>query len=121
MTPCKPYKTARDKDGYSLLWRGRKKYLAHRYFYEQAYGKTDSALDHLCRNRWCIVVEHLEPVTNAENTRRGDSAKLTYADVELIKSMYAARKLRQWEIGKMFGVGQDQISRIVTGKRWRVA
>lgn len=28
-------------------------------------------LDHLCRNRRCINPLHLEPVTSAENTRRG--------------------------------------------------
>lgn len=29
-------------------------------------------LDHLCRNRWCINPTHLEPVTHAENVRRGE-------------------------------------------------
>lgn len=30
-------------------------------------------LDHLCRNRACINSDHLEPVTNIENIRRGIS------------------------------------------------
>lgn len=37
-------------------------------------------LDHLCRNRSCINPAHLEPVTNAENIRRGDAGKGVRSD-----------------------------------------
>lgn len=29
-------------------------------------------LDHLCRNRWCVNVQHLEVVTYSENSKRGE-------------------------------------------------
>lgn len=32
----------------------------------------DLVIDHLCRNRKCINVDHMELVTNSENTRRSD-------------------------------------------------
>lgn len=32
----------------------------------------DLVIDHLCRNRACVNVAHMELVTNAENTRRQD-------------------------------------------------
>jgi len=46
----------------------------HRLSYELMVGDipTGYDIDHLCRVRNCINPEHLEPVTRAENTRRGD-------------------------------------------------
>lgn len=46
----------------------------HRAEYERLIGPVPDGLvlDHLCRNRACVNVAHLEPVTNGENVRRGD-------------------------------------------------
>lgn len=53
-----------------------KNWLAHRLVYTLLIGPVDPdlVLDHLkavCCARWCVRPDHLEPVTNAENTRRG--------------------------------------------------
>lgn len=47
--------------------------MVHRVVYEHLRGEIPAGLqlDHLCRVRSCANPEHLEPVTNAENTRRG--------------------------------------------------
>lgn len=47
--------------------------LAHRYAYELTVGPIPAGLvvDHLCRNRACVNPDHLEPVSNEENLRRG--------------------------------------------------
>ena len=46
---------------------------AHRAIYEEMVGPIPDGLvlDHLCSVRNCVNPEHLEPVTQAENARRG--------------------------------------------------
>lgn len=46
---------------------------AHRVTYEHFIGKIPDGLelDHLCKNTLCVNPKHLEPVTHAENMKRG--------------------------------------------------
>jgi hypothetical protein len=78
-----------DKTETCWLWRafiepkgyGRfRQKLAHRVSYEMHVGPIPDGLtlDHLCRVRHCVNPAHLEPVTAAENTRRGKEATKTH-------------------------------------------
>lgn len=51
---------------------GTRGVVAHRYSYETAVGPIPDGLqiDHLCCVKRCVNPAHLEPVTNAENSRR---------------------------------------------------
>lgn len=72
--PCLTW-TARKEFGYGrFFWEGKTR-RAHRVAYEVPVGPIPDGLqpDHLCRNRACVNVEHLELVTSQENTRRGVS------------------------------------------------
>jgi hypothetical protein len=73
--PCWIWVGGHNSDGYgafSLGGRG-KNGPAHRFAYELLIGPVAVGLelDHLCRVPDCVNPAHLEPVTHAENTRRG--------------------------------------------------
>lgn len=76
-TGCWEWQGARDKNGYGLTFYGSNRLrkvtiLAHRLVYELMVGPIPEGLglDHLCRNPPCVRPEHLEPVTQVENTHR---------------------------------------------------
>lgn len=62
--------------GYGMRWVNGKKGYVHRQVYELANGEIPKGLviDHLCHNKSCINVAHLEAVTQAENLLRSPTA-----------------------------------------------
>lgn len=117
-TPCWIWKKGLSKDGYAdTTVGGRTK--AHRWYYEQHIGSVPDGLvlDHLCRNRACVNPAHLEPVSVAENRRRGDGVKLT---MELAREIRAAGG-SQYEIADRYGVSQSSVSQIKRGLTWKEA
>ena len=59
--------------GYGHFYADSKAVRAHRWSYQHFVGPIPEGLvlDHLCRNTLCVNPSHLEPVTSAENARRG--------------------------------------------------
>lgn len=74
---CWPWRGVRTAGGYGCLRDGHRVRYAHRVACELLVGAIPDGLvlDHLCRNRACLRPDHLEPVTNEENLRRGRAAR----------------------------------------------
>lgn len=74
---CWLWTGATSEKGYGHFGAGGRSRLAHRVAYELIVGVIPEGLtiDHLCRVRNCVNPDHLEPVTGAENTRRGHAGK----------------------------------------------
>lgn len=91
--------------------------FAHREYYEKANGPIPDglSLDHLCRTPACVNPDHLEPVTHAENLRRGNSTKLTWAQVREIRASSDSCSL----LADRFGVAKTTIRNVLNGKRWK--
>lgn len=70
---CWEWTASKDRGGYGTFKLDGKTAIAHRVSYRLFVGEIPKGLelDHLCRVRHCVNPKHLEPVTKAENTRRG--------------------------------------------------
>lgn len=72
---CWEWIASKDSNGYGTIAVDGATKRAHRVAYELLIGPIAEGLqlDHLCRVRACVNPAHLEPVTMAENIRRGKS------------------------------------------------
>lgn len=70
---CIEWSGHKTRPGYGQFSWMSKPILAHRWVYEAVKGPIPKGMviDHLCRNRACVNVAHLECVSMGENTKRG--------------------------------------------------
>ncbi len=75
--------TAATAHGYGRFFFGGRLTPAHRVAYEMLVGPIPDGLhlDHLCRTPACVNPAHLEPVTQRENTLRGEAPPAIHAAV----------------------------------------
>lgn len=130
---CWLWTAAKINGGYGSIGYGDKMVLAHRLSWELHNGPTHEELCvlHKCDAPACVNPDHLFLGTHADNMtdmtkkgrrvstpRSGESngrAKLTVAQVRDIR---AREGQSQRALAKEFGLGQTQISHILSGKGW---
>lgn len=71
----------------------------------------------MCRVRSCFRPDHLEPVTNLENVRRGMRPKLTLDEAKAIKQA----KGRRADIAAKYSVSVATVKAIRSGRNWKDA
>lgn len=118
-TACWIWQHGRAKAGYGLIKVAGSIVTAHRAYYKRIKGPIPAGykLDHLCRVRECVNPDHLEPVTNAENARRGSLTRLDIYRVGRMRTLFAAGVNKE-ELAKLFGVTPQYVGRIIAGKKW---
>ena len=135
-------KQHRNHQGYGQIGVGgpqsppRRNYEMHRISYALAHPDWDGQMSvlHACDNPPCVRPDHLFLGTQADNLadmttkgrrvqydRHGERhprVKLSQGQVDEIRVLYAAGGVSQEALGRRFGVGQTQISRIVRRTEW---
>jgi hypothetical protein len=117
-TPCWIWQGRKIPTGYGITRApdGRRT-TAHLAVYERFIGPVPDGLelDHRCRQRDCVNHSHVEPVTHAENMRRGSNCKLTIEDARAIRGTSGTCEA----LGRMYGVDGSTISLIRRNRIWR--
>lgn len=133
---CLNWKGKITKYGYGEFKIKNQRYRAHRAAIMAHSGieATNLIACHRCGNRKCVNVDHIYLGTNKDNAedsirhgtfyrqRMGEdnpASVLTNQEVIEIKKLLAIGNLLQKEIGNLYGVNQQRISDISTGKNWK--
>lgn len=129
---CWNWKACKDKDGYGFFKFRLKQDKAHRVMWILIHGEIPEGLCvcHKCDNPSCVNPDHLFLGTNHDNMldkarknrnpfgEKVNTHKFDEKTVLEIVRLYRTGLYRQKDLGKMFGVYQSTIGRIVRGDTW---
>ena len=106
------------RGGYGITYVARRgTVLAHVAYFEEANGAVPGGLvlDHVCRVSACVNPAHLEPVTQAENVRRGRNTKFSDQEINSLRLLWATGKYTQTQLASAYGMSSAHISCILRG------
>jgi hypothetical protein len=117
--------------GYGNFWYDRKSNSAHRFAFFLTNGIHPEQVCHTCDNKQCVNPNHLYAGTrksNAEDAaargllRTGEAnsnARLNPEKVRSIRRLYTDEKKTTYELGRLFGVSDVSIGKVLNGKTWK--
>lgn len=123
---CWEWEGGKNKDGYGRFNVNGRIFNAHVVAYSLTFGEVieGKCICHFCDNRPCCNPKHLWQGTHLQNMedmarkKRAWGTRLSEADVIRMRELYTeGRSLT--EIGFLFGVGFQHVSRIVNRKAWK--
>lgn len=93
--------------------------LAHRHAWEQTRGPIPDGLTvhHVCENRLCINVDHMQLLDRHHHAGGGGHGKLNREKAERIKALLHAGH-RGMDVAEWFGVSRQQVCNIKKGRCW---
>jgi len=136
MSDCIEWTGARTGAGYGSRHVGGRRVATHRLAWIEAYGPIPDGLCvlHRCDNRPCMNVDHLFLGTRLDNMRDmvakgrlprrvgalSSTARLTQAQVDAIRELYAAGGISKSDIGRQFGISNSHAGRVISGRCWPI-
>lgn len=130
---CWNWRGSRDVYGYGRIKWNHKSYKAHRLALHDQYPTLHLEpwvhVCHRCDNPSCVNPNHLFAGTCADNIRdaaekgrmaRGERHALSKLNADQVRQIRAlAGTIPQWKIGDLFGIGENQVSKIVSRVQWK--
>lgn len=122
--------------GYGNFKIDGKRYIAHRWSYEQVHGKIADGLvlRHKCDTSCCVNPDHLEPGTHADNVadthrRKRNRQPFGYAKKNSLLTVAKVTEIKEAlrdgayesvaELGRRYGVTAGCIFEIRDGRNWK--
>jgi hypothetical protein len=118
-------------NGYPASYDGKRIVYAHRAYHEAFIGPVEGkAVLHICDEPTCVNPSHLRLGTQADNMKdmwskgrgatgeRSGGAKLSKKQVEDIRRLKSEGGRVGW-LARFFAISHAQVSRIVSGDRWK--
>ena len=115
-----PQSGHRNKDGYIRILdaprsSGGRLVMLHRLEYEKVNGKIPDGFEvnHICKNRECCNVNHLEILSRSEHRTKDNSLRYRDRALKIVDFCRENPTLPQSKVGELFGVSQSAVSSIL--------
>jgi len=107
-----------NQDGYVRVMNkhrteGGKLKMKHRLAWEEECGPIPEGyeINHLCKNRKCYNLDHLECLTISEHRSKDNAIRYKDRTDKIITYSLENPNTQQWRVGEIFGVSQGCVSR----------